>query len=142
MVIELEKQMKAAAKNLEFEKAAQLRDQVVELRKALVSDTDVARRARRRRRPRGRRALRRRRRRSAACRAFSTSPSVAAPATGASSEALVASEKSERPLSRGLQPGEVFPRRILVVKDNRSGSEPRPPGGLYVPPAALRQTET
>ena len=40
MVIELEKQMKAAAKNLEFEKAAQLRDQVIELRKSLVSDQD------------------------------------------------------------------------------------------------------
>src|SRR5262249_24777097 len=38
--IELEKQMKAAAKNLEFEKAAQLRDQVIELRRALVSDQD------------------------------------------------------------------------------------------------------
>jgi len=38
MVIELEKQMKKAAKDLEFEKAAMLRDQVVELRKALVSD--------------------------------------------------------------------------------------------------------
>jgi excinuclease ABC subunit B len=40
MVNELEKQMKAAAKALEFEKAAGLRDQVVELRKALVSDVD------------------------------------------------------------------------------------------------------
>jgi excinuclease ABC subunit B len=40
IVIELEKQMKAAAKNLEFEKAAQLRDQVIELRKVLVSDQD------------------------------------------------------------------------------------------------------
>jgi excinuclease ABC subunit B len=40
MVIELEKQMKAAAKSLEFEKAAQLRDQVIELRKALVTDQD------------------------------------------------------------------------------------------------------
>jgi excinuclease ABC subunit B len=38
MVIELEKQMKQAAKALEFEKAAGLRDQVIELRKALVSD--------------------------------------------------------------------------------------------------------
>jgi excinuclease ABC subunit B len=38
MVIELEKQMKKAAKDLEFEKAAMLRDQVVEMRKALVSD--------------------------------------------------------------------------------------------------------
>jgi excinuclease ABC subunit B len=41
MVIELEKQMKQAAKSLEFEKAAGLRDQVVELRKALVSDTEA-----------------------------------------------------------------------------------------------------
>ncbi len=40
IVIELEKQMKSAAKNLEFEKAAQLRDQVIELRKILVSDQD------------------------------------------------------------------------------------------------------
>ncbi|MGE0057790.1 MAG: UvrB/UvrC motif-containing protein, partial [Dehalococcoidia bacterium] len=38
MVLELEKQMKKAAKDLEFEKAAMLRDQVVELRKALMSD--------------------------------------------------------------------------------------------------------
>jgi excinuclease ABC subunit B len=36
VVKELEGQMKAAAKNLEFEKAAGLRDQIVELRKALV----------------------------------------------------------------------------------------------------------
>jgi len=36
MVKELETQMKAAAKNLEFEKAAALRDQVVELRRELV----------------------------------------------------------------------------------------------------------
>ena len=36
MVKELESQMKAAAKNLEFEKAAALRDQVVELRRHLV----------------------------------------------------------------------------------------------------------
>jgi len=40
MVIELEKQMKAAAKALEFEKAAALRDQVVELRRALISDVE------------------------------------------------------------------------------------------------------
>jgi excinuclease ABC subunit B len=40
MVIELEKQMKTAAKNLEFEKAAQLRDQIIALRRALVSDED------------------------------------------------------------------------------------------------------
>jgi excinuclease ABC subunit B len=36
MVKELESQMKAAAKNLEFEKAAALRDRVVELRRELV----------------------------------------------------------------------------------------------------------
>jgi excinuclease ABC subunit B len=36
MVKELESQMKSAAKNLEFEKAAALRDQVVELRRSLV----------------------------------------------------------------------------------------------------------
>src|SRR5438105_615545 len=39
MIKELEKQMKAAAQNLEFEKAALLRDQVIELRK--LSDGDV-----------------------------------------------------------------------------------------------------
>ena len=38
--MELEKQMKAAAKNLEFEKAALLRDQVVELRRELVGDEE------------------------------------------------------------------------------------------------------
>jgi excinuclease ABC subunit B len=43
MVIALEKQMKQAAKALEFEKAAGLRDQVIELRRALVSDTDAVR---------------------------------------------------------------------------------------------------
>ncbi len=43
MVIGLEKQMKQAAKALEFEKAAGLRDQVIELRKALVSDVDAVR---------------------------------------------------------------------------------------------------
>jgi excinuclease ABC subunit B len=41
MVMELERQMKQAAKSLEFEKAAGLRDQVIELRKALVSDTEA-----------------------------------------------------------------------------------------------------
>ncbi len=41
MIIELEKQMKTAAKSLEFEKAAALRDQIVELRKSLVSDTEA-----------------------------------------------------------------------------------------------------
>jgi excinuclease ABC subunit B len=38
LVKNLESQMKAAAKNLEFEKAALLRDQIVELRKELVSE--------------------------------------------------------------------------------------------------------
>jgi excinuclease ABC subunit B len=38
MVMELESQMKKAAKSLEFEKAAGLRDQVIELRRALISD--------------------------------------------------------------------------------------------------------
>jgi excinuclease ABC subunit B len=37
---DLEKQMKAAAKNLEFEKAALLRDRVVELRRELVGDEE------------------------------------------------------------------------------------------------------
>jgi excinuclease ABC subunit B len=41
MVIELEKQMKQAAKALEFEKAAMLRDQVIQLRRALISDTEA-----------------------------------------------------------------------------------------------------
>jgi excinuclease ABC subunit B len=40
MVKELESQMKAAAKNLEFEKAAGLRDQVVELRRRLVGSDE------------------------------------------------------------------------------------------------------
>jgi excinuclease ABC subunit B len=38
LVKDLEHQMKTAAKNLEFEKAALLRDQVVELRKAQLDD--------------------------------------------------------------------------------------------------------
>jgi len=38
MLKELESQMKAAAKALEFERAAALRDQVIELRKAMVDD--------------------------------------------------------------------------------------------------------
>jgi excinuclease ABC subunit B len=37
---ELEKQMKEAARNLEFEKAALLRDRVVELRRELVGDEE------------------------------------------------------------------------------------------------------
>ena len=36
MVIDLEKQMKQAAQNLEFEKAAVLRDQVMELRQIMA----------------------------------------------------------------------------------------------------------
>jgi len=40
MVKELESQMKAAAKNLEFEKAAALRDQIVELRRQLVGSDE------------------------------------------------------------------------------------------------------
>ena len=36
MVIELEKQMKAAAQALEFEKAAVLRDQIVEIRQLMA----------------------------------------------------------------------------------------------------------
>jgi excinuclease ABC subunit B len=36
MIKELEKQMKSAAQNLEFEKAAQLRDQIIELRQIMV----------------------------------------------------------------------------------------------------------
>jgi excinuclease ABC subunit B len=42
MVKALETQMKAAAKNLEFEKAAALRDQIVELRKDLVGTDEEA----------------------------------------------------------------------------------------------------
>jgi len=38
LIKNLESQMKAAAKNLEFEKAALMRDQIIELRKELVSD--------------------------------------------------------------------------------------------------------
>ena len=41
MVKDLESQMKKAAKNLEFEKAALLRDQVYELRKQLVSEAEI-----------------------------------------------------------------------------------------------------
>ena len=40
LIKELESQMKAAAKNLEFEKAALLRDQIVELRRELVGDEE------------------------------------------------------------------------------------------------------
>ena len=41
LVKDLETQMKEAARNLEFEKAAALRDQVLDLRKALVLDEDA-----------------------------------------------------------------------------------------------------
>jgi excinuclease ABC subunit B len=41
MIRELEKQMKAAAASLEFEKAALLRDQVVELRHSLEEESDL-----------------------------------------------------------------------------------------------------
>jgi excinuclease ABC subunit B len=41
VIAELEKQMKLAAKNLEFEKAAALRDQVYELRGILVEETNL-----------------------------------------------------------------------------------------------------
>jgi len=41
LIKDLEGQMKAAARNLEFERAALLRDQVLELRKQLVSDQDA-----------------------------------------------------------------------------------------------------
>ena len=41
LVKDLETQMKVAARNLEFEKAAALRDQVLDLRKALVLDEDA-----------------------------------------------------------------------------------------------------
>jgi excinuclease ABC subunit B len=41
MIKELEKQMKAAAQNLEFEKAALLRDQILELRRAAREEEDV-----------------------------------------------------------------------------------------------------
>jgi excinuclease ABC subunit B len=39
LVDELEKQMKKAAKNLDFERAALLRDRIVELRRDLITDT-------------------------------------------------------------------------------------------------------
>jgi excinuclease ABC subunit B len=38
MVKDIESQMKQAAKNLEFEKAALLRDQIVELRRLIEAD--------------------------------------------------------------------------------------------------------
>ena len=45
MVKELEGKMKTAARELEFEQAAQLRDQIVELRRELVGDTPEGLRA-------------------------------------------------------------------------------------------------
>jgi excinuclease ABC subunit B len=41
LISELEKQMKEAAGNLEFEKAALLRDQIFELRKQFEEDKDI-----------------------------------------------------------------------------------------------------
>jgi excinuclease ABC subunit B len=41
LIKDLEGQMKTAAKNLDFERAALLRDQILELRKQLVSDQDA-----------------------------------------------------------------------------------------------------
>jgi excinuclease ABC subunit B len=41
VIAELEKQMKEAAKNLEFEKAAALRDQIYELRAILADEANV-----------------------------------------------------------------------------------------------------
>jgi excinuclease ABC subunit B len=39
LVDDLEKQMKKSAKNLDFERAALLRDRIVELRRDLITDT-------------------------------------------------------------------------------------------------------
>jgi excinuclease ABC subunit B len=41
LIVEIEKQMKEAAKNLEFEKAAVLRDQIVELRNILAEESNL-----------------------------------------------------------------------------------------------------
>ena len=43
LIKELEKQMKQAAKDLEFEKAAALRDQVIELRRTLALEEETIR---------------------------------------------------------------------------------------------------
>ena len=45
LVKELETQMKAAARELEFEKAALIRDRIIELRKELVIEQDGERAA-------------------------------------------------------------------------------------------------
>jgi excinuclease ABC subunit B len=42
VIEELEKQMKQAAKDLEFEKAAVLRDQIYELRSILAEESNLA----------------------------------------------------------------------------------------------------
>ncbi len=42
LIVELEKQMKQAAKDLEFEKAAALRDQIFELKAILVEESDLS----------------------------------------------------------------------------------------------------
>jgi len=41
MLTEMEKQMKAAAAELEFERAAMLRDQIFELRAIMIEDSDM-----------------------------------------------------------------------------------------------------
>jgi excinuclease ABC subunit B len=41
VISELEKQMKEAARNLEFEKAALLRDQIFELRSVLADESSL-----------------------------------------------------------------------------------------------------
>jgi len=41
LISELEEQMRQAAKRLEFEEAAVLRDQVLDLRKLLADESDV-----------------------------------------------------------------------------------------------------
>jgi excinuclease ABC subunit B len=42
LISEMEKQMKEAAQNLEFEKAAALRDQVFELRAILAEESNLS----------------------------------------------------------------------------------------------------